>query len=66
MINDVINDYTDKYLILNKKVNNTIEYIDIVIEKLSEKVIPGLNDFEINQTIENYIQILEIIKEGLK
>ena len=66
MINDVINDYTDKYLILNKKVNNTIEYIDIVIEKLSEQVVPGLKSYELNKTIENYIQILEIITEGLK
>lgn len=58
--------YVNKYTDLKHKIQNTNEYIDIVIEELSNKLDEIQRNNSVTNMIETYIQILELIKEGLK
>lgn len=69
-INKVIDEYIDKYMVLNKCIENTLEYIDICIKEFDNYYYSIEGEYEYSELekdyIERFIKILYIIKEGLK
>lgn len=67
---DDINNLVDKYIVLNRCINNTLEYVDIVIKELNNYYYSIEGNYEYSELekdyIERFMKILNIIKEGLK
>ena len=69
-LNNVIDVYIDKYIVLNKCILDTLEYIDIILKEFDNYYYSIEGNYEYAELEKDYIErfnkVLKIIKNGLE